>query len=63
MKTILVLFSLLYAAAANGALAAGNNLVFHDDFEPVSKQSPPPGWAMWGAAQYKVPANYTKSKK
>ena len=53
-----LLLSLLYAAAANGALAAGNNLVFQDDFESVSTQSPPPGWAMWGAAQYKVPANY-----
>ena len=55
-----LLLSLLYAAAANGALAAGNNLVFQDDFESVSTQSPPPGWAMWGAAQYKVPANYTR---
>ena len=47
-------------AAANAALAAGNNLVFHEDFEPASTQSPPPGWAMWGAAQHKVPANYTR---
>ena len=61
MKTILVLLSLLYAAAANTALPTGNNLVFHDDFEPASTQSPPPGWAMWGAAQHKVPANYRKS--
>lgn len=55
-----LLLSLLYAAAANAALAAGNNLVFHDDFEPASTQSPPPGWAMWGTAQHKVPANYTR---
>jgi len=54
-----LLLSLLYAAA-NAALAAGNNLVFHEDFEPASTQSPPPGWAMWGAAQHKVPANYTR---
>src|SRR5512139_77179 len=55
-----LLLSLLYAAAANGALPTGNNLVFHDDFESASTQSPPPGWAMWGAAQHKVPANYTR---
>ena len=55
-----LLLTLLYAAAANAALAAGDNLVFHDDFEAASTQSPPPGWAMWGAAPYKVPANYTR---
>jgi hypothetical protein len=36
------------------------NVVFHDDFEQVSAASPPPGWAMWGAEQYKTPANYTR---
>ena len=30
------------------------------DFETLSTQNPPPGWAMWGAEQYKVPANYTR---
>ena len=55
-----LLLSLLYAAAASAALAADNNLVFHDDFEAASTQSPPSGWAMWGAAQHKVPANYTR---
>jgi len=55
-----LLLSLLYAAAAYAALAAENNLVFHDDFELASTQSPPPGWAMWGAAQHKVPANYIR---
>lgn len=30
------------------------------DFEQASPQSPPPGWSMWGAEQYKTPANYTR---
>ena len=51
---------LLLALAASTAFCDGPNVVFHDDFEQVSPGSPPPGWAMWGAEQYKTPANYAR---
>jgi hypothetical protein len=35
-------------------------VVFADDFETPSAPSPPANWAMWGAQQDKVPANYTR---
>ncbi|MFQ6042853.1 MAG: hypothetical protein ACE5PV_18500, partial [Candidatus Poribacteria bacterium] len=40
--------------------APAENLVYNGDFEIDSTTSPPPGWAMWGAKQYKIPANYTR---
>ncbi len=40
--------------------AGEGKVVFADDFETPSGQSPPMNWAMWGAQQYKVPANYTR---
>jgi len=39
---------------------AADNLCFNGDFELVSADQPPPGWAMWGAQVYKNPANYTR---
>jgi len=56
MNLRLVLLQLITAASA---LAADATVVFQDNFETTSTQSPPPGWAMWGASQYKVPAHYT----
>ncbi|MEI6502260.1 MAG: hypothetical protein WCP21_14690 [Armatimonadota bacterium] len=41
------------------ALAA-DNLIVNGDFELEAPDSPPAGWSMWGADQYKVPANYTR---
>jgi len=38
----------------------GENLVFNGDFEMASAESPPPGWTMWGASQWKIKANYTR---
>lgn len=55
-----LLLPLLYAMLAVATSAAESNLVLHDDFEGATTQSPPPGWTMWGASQYKVPANYTR---
>ncbi len=46
------------ATAQVTAVAAGK--VFQDDFEASSAASPPPGWAMWGAEEFKVPANYIR---
>ena len=43
-----------------GFLGEDTNAVFSDDFETPSLQSPPSGWAMWGAEEFKVPANYTR---
>ncbi len=40
--------------------AAEEKVVFLDDFESPSAQTPPPGWAMWGAQEFKVPANYSR---
>ena len=45
---------------AGVALGGETNWVFVDGFESVSGGSPPPGWAMWGANEYKIPANYTR---
>jgi hypothetical protein len=40
--------------------AAEAGVVFWDDFETASAQNPPSGWAMWGAEEFKVPANYSR---
>ena len=39
---------------------AAENLAHNGDFELPSPNGPPPGWAMWGASKYKVPANFTR---
>lgn len=46
--------------AGAGHVRAAGKVVFADDFEAPSAQSPPVKWAMWGAQQDKVPANYTR---
>ncbi|MGA2501150.1 MAG: hypothetical protein ABSH20_25715 [Tepidisphaeraceae bacterium] len=56
MRHLLMFVSLL---ASIPGLAA-ENLLFNGDFEMPSSASPPPGWVMWGANQWKVPANYTR---
>lgn len=50
---------LLVVAHALTALG-GENLVFNGGIEQDSPKSPPPGWAMWGAAKYKDPKNFTR---
>ena len=57
MKLLLALFALALTRISFGAEA---KLVFADDFEELSSQSPPPKWAMWGAQEFKVPAHYTR---
>ncbi len=42
------------------ALLAPANLLYNGDCELPAPTGPPPGWAMWGAQQYKVPANFTR---
>ncbi len=54
------LVHLLLTVAASTAFCDDANVVFQDDFEKASTVSPPPGWAMWGAEQYKTPTNYTR---
>jgi hypothetical protein len=51
----LIIFSL-----ASMAQDTSTKVVFSDDFETSSPQSPPANWAMWGAEEFKVPANYTR---
>ncbi len=59
-----VALSLTAATIVCCALAAdAPNLVTNGDFELDSPDSPPPGWTMWGAQQYKDPANYTRDTR
>ena len=44
------------------SFAHGAELIYNGDFESRSPQSPPPGWSMWGANRYKIPANYTRDE-
>ena len=48
------------AGRVRAATTEKSKVVFADDFEASSTQSPPVNWAMWGAQQYKVRANYTR---
>lgn len=57
MTRVLCLLVLLCAATL--CLGAENALT-NGDFERDTPDRPPPGWAMWGADQWKVPANYTR---
>jgi hypothetical protein len=36
------------------------NLAFNGDLEAASDTRPPPGWVMWGADEFKTPANFTR---
>lgn len=58
-RPVLCLIPLLLLTLAI-PLHAAENLIYNGDFELASPDSPPPGWAMWGADTYKVPANYTR---
>lgn len=51
---------LLCAVLACSALRAAEPLIRNGDFELADSAAPPPGWAMWGAQEYKNPANYTR---
>ncbi|MCL5279320.1 MAG: hypothetical protein M1376_05390 [Planctomycetes bacterium] len=42
------------------AVAREGTVIWADDFETPSTQSPPTNWAMWGAQRDKGPANYTR---
>jgi hypothetical protein len=57
--TAAVMF-LTFARMASGISAQPRNLVYNGDFETESAAMPPPGWTMWGAERYKVPANYAR---
>jgi hypothetical protein len=57
MKLLILLFSAVMSWASWGQ---DTNLVFFDDFETPSPQNPPAQWAMWGANEFKMPANYTR---
>lgn len=53
--------TVLFGARPIRIMAADDGkVVFTDDFETPSAQSPPANWAMWGAQQYKTPGNYTR---
>ena len=62
MATMMGLAAVILAGAGQVrvAVAGEGKVVFADDFETPSAQSPPANWAMWGAQQDKVPANYTR---
>jgi len=42
------------------ASAEVENLLYNGDFELPCTEGPPPGWSMWGASQFKIPANFTR---
>jgi hypothetical protein len=50
---------LLAISTLTGLIGAEAGVIVQDDFETPSLRNPPPGWAMWGAEKFKVPANYT----
>ncbi len=54
-----IFLSFLYLLAIT-ACAQAQNLIHNGDFELESAQSPPPGWVMWGAEQWKDRRNYTR---
>jgi len=41
-------------------LLAPGRTVFESDFEAETAVSPPPGWMMWGAEAFKIPAHYPR---
>jgi len=57
MKLLILLLSASLAWVSWGEEA---DSIFFDDFETPSPQSPPSNWAMWGAQEFKVPANYAR---
>ncbi|MBM4046494.1 MAG: hypothetical protein FJ279_15395 [Planctomycetes bacterium] len=60
MNNTALVVSFLAVGLLSLAVANAENVVFQADFEQPSPQSPPPGWAMWGAEQFKVPAHFTR---
>ena len=50
----------ILAVCALAGPAGAEDLVHNGGFELPAPQTVPPGWAMWGASQYKVPANFTR---
>jgi hypothetical protein len=57
MKLLMVIVA---AALVQVSLSEEARVVFSDDFELAGAESPPLNWAMWGAQEFKVPANYTR---
>lgn len=43
-------------------VAAEPSVVYRADFETSSPARPPAGWSIWGAQQYKDPANFTRDE-
>ena len=60
MKMGAILWLALTVSLSAYLAGAAENLIHNGNFETASSAQPPPGWAMWGARRYKVPANYTR---
>jgi hypothetical protein len=58
MKFLIISFS---AALVWVSWGQETNVVFSDDFETPSPKNPPANWAMWGAEEFKIPANFPVS--
>ncbi len=52
---LVICFSFLGTGLSTGV----GNLIYNGNFEIPGSQNLPPGWAMWGAAVYQNPANYS----
>ena len=53
-------FWLSLLAVALSARGGEGPSIFSDDFENASRQSPPPGWTMWGDPKFKVAADFIR---
>jgi len=58
-RTRHLVWSLLLIISFSAA-AAEEKLIFSDNFENSSRQSPPPGWTMWGDKKFQVATNFTR---
>ncbi len=60
LPPLLRLMAVAATLVASAGAAPPPEVVFSDDFEATADQSPPANWVMWGAEQWKTPANYTR---
>ena len=60
LRILLCICSAIVCVATALSAQPAENLAYNGDFELASEKSPPPGWTMWGARKYKIPANYIR---
>lgn len=58
-----VILALVVTIALPRLARGAETVVFRADFETATTAAPPVGWAMWGAQQYKDPANFARDTR